>query len=220
MSTPSQKSSSDVPQRRAPARAKGRARVASLIDAAVATFQDKGYEAATMTEIAARAGASIGTLYQFFATKELLAEAILVQNADELSARLDALRKRLPDRSPADIADALFVELAKFLDDHPAYSILLDAPSDESWRRPVRAHRRKQVSALFAHANPKLPADQIERLALIVPQLMRIGLILDAKQRGPILAELRLMLTHHLTAPLHRDGLPEKKRKTDLKKQN
>jgi AcrR family transcriptional regulator len=36
--------------------------VAALIAAASAVFLEKGYDAATMTEIAARAGASIGSL--------------------------------------------------------------------------------------------------------------------------------------------------------------
>ena len=55
-------------------RRRGRERVAALLAAAATVFAERGYEAATMTEVAARAGASIGSLYQFFPTKELLAE--------------------------------------------------------------------------------------------------------------------------------------------------
>jgi AcrR family transcriptional regulator len=170
------------------------------MNAAVATFVERGFEATTMTEIAARAGASIGTLYLFFATKDVLAQAILAETAEDLSARLDALSERAAGLTPAQIADALFAELAAFLDQHPVYSILLDVPGDEGWRRPVRARRRRQISALFAQAKPALPAKQVERLAVIVPQLMRIAFTLDAKQRTGVLEELRLMLSHHLTA--------------------
>ncbi|MEJ0050206.1 MAG: TetR/AcrR family transcriptional regulator [Methylovirgula sp.] len=187
-------------QPRAPAREKGRARVAALMSAAVATLVERGFEATTMTEIAARAGASIGTLYLFFATKDVLAQAILAETAGDLSARLDGLSERAAGLTPAQIADALFAELAAFLDEHPVYSILLDVPGDEGWRRPVRARRRQQISALFAQAKPALPAKQVERLAVIVPQLMRIAFTLDAKQRIGVLEELRLMLSHHLTA--------------------
>jgi len=49
---------------RAPKRARGKQRVAELLEAAAAVFAEKGYEAATMTEIAARARAPIGSLYQ------------------------------------------------------------------------------------------------------------------------------------------------------------
>src|SRR5260370_17144348 len=64
---------------RAPKRERGKQRVAELLQAAAAVFAEKGYEAATMTEIAARAGAPIGSLYQFFPAKEALADT-LVQN--------------------------------------------------------------------------------------------------------------------------------------------
>ncbi len=112
----------NLTQPRAPAREKGRARVAALMSAAVATFVEKGFEATTMTEIAARAGASIGTLYLFFATKDVLAQAILAETAEDLSGRLDGLSERAAGLTPAQIADALFAELAAFLDEHPVYS--------------------------------------------------------------------------------------------------
>lgn len=155
-----------------------------------------------MTEIAARAGASIGTLYLFFPSKDVLAQTILSETAEDLSARLDALHARTAGLSAVAIADALFAEIGSFLAKNPVYSILLDLPGHERWRRPVRARRRQQIAALFAEARPALAPEKAERLAVIVPQLMRIALTLDArdKLRDGILEELRLMLRHHLTA--------------------
>jgi len=65
-----------APVARQPKRERGRQRVEALLDAAAEVFIDRGTEAATMTEIAARAGASIGSLYQFFPNKSLLAQAL------------------------------------------------------------------------------------------------------------------------------------------------
>ena len=45
---------------RAPKRERGKQRVAALLAAAASVFAEKGYEAATMTEIAARAAADSG----------------------------------------------------------------------------------------------------------------------------------------------------------------
>ncbi|HJV61048.1 MAG TPA: helix-turn-helix domain-containing protein, partial [Albitalea sp.] len=53
----------------------------------------KGYEAATMTEIAQRAGSSIGSLYQFFPTKAALAQQLMADQIDVLTARLETLRQ-------------------------------------------------------------------------------------------------------------------------------
>ena len=60
--------------------------------AAAALFLEKGFDATTMTEIAARAGASIGSLYLFFPTKAVLAQSLLTGLAEALSVRLDALQ--------------------------------------------------------------------------------------------------------------------------------
>ncbi len=193
-----------APASRAPKRERGRKRVVDLMAAAAALFVEKGYDATTMTEIAARAGASIGSLYLFFPTKKLLAQAMLTELADKLSARLDGLQARTAGWTAIAIADALFDELSLFLAADPVYAVLIDLPGDDGWRQPVRARRRSQIGALFAHANPALPPGQPERLALIVPQLMRITLMLGAERPGSaeaVLAELRAMLRHHLAWP-------------------
>lgn len=188
---------------RAPQRQRGRDRVAGLIAAAARLFSEKGYDATTMTEIAARAGAAIGSLYLFFPTKAALAQAMATQLADVLSTRLDLLRRDTAGRSGPEIADALFGELARFLAAHPVYAVLVELPGDEGWKQAVRVRRRAQIEALFAQARPKLPPGQPERLALIVPQLMSIPLRssgLTGPGRDALLAELQLMLRSHLEA--------------------
>jgi AcrR family transcriptional regulator len=69
-----------------PKRERGKQRVAALIDAGAELFAEKGYGATTMTEIASRAGAAIGSLYQFFPSKEALAEALFNRFAERAAA--------------------------------------------------------------------------------------------------------------------------------------
>ncbi len=190
---------------RAPQRQRGRDRVAALLGAAAALFVERGYDATTMTEIAARAGASIGSLYLFFPTKPALAQAMLADLAETLSARLDALQLRVSGSTAASIADALFLELSAFLQQHPVYTVLIDLAGDEAWRQAVRTQRRNQVAALFGLAIPALPKDQAERLALLMPSLMRSVMTLGgepAPLRAACLQELRAMLHNHLARNL------------------
>ena len=79
---------------RAPKRERGKQRVAELLAAGAAVFAEKGYEAATMTEIAARAGAPIGSLYQFFPSKEALADTLVQNYVTLLSDELKVLESR------------------------------------------------------------------------------------------------------------------------------
>jgi AcrR family transcriptional regulator len=186
---------------RAPQRPRGRARVAGLTAAAAALFVQKGYDATTMTEIAAEAGAAIGTLYLFFPTKQALAQAMLTELADALSAGLEGLQARSAGWSAAAIADALFDELLQFLAAHPVYATLIELPGDDGWKQAVRSQRRRQIAALFLQAEPALPEGQAERLAVIVPQLMRITMVLHGETpplRDAVQQEVRAMLRRHL----------------------
>jgi AcrR family transcriptional regulator len=69
------------PRRR---QARGERRIAQLLRAAADVFAETGYEAVTTNAIAARAGVSPGTLYQFFANKASIAEALAARYADQL----------------------------------------------------------------------------------------------------------------------------------------
>src|ERR1700681_801446 len=67
--------------RRVPVQPRGRRTVARVLDAAAEEFVAVGYDAATTTQIAARAGVSVGSLYQFFADKGVLLDALAERHA-------------------------------------------------------------------------------------------------------------------------------------------
>jgi AcrR family transcriptional regulator len=55
---------------------RGRRRIESILDAAEAVIAEVGYDAATTNQIAARAAISPGSLYQYFANKPAIVEAL------------------------------------------------------------------------------------------------------------------------------------------------
>lgn len=199
----SQKSSAAA-EARAPQRERGRARVAALLGAATAVFAEKGYDAATMTEIAARAGASIGSLYQFFPTKELIAEALHAANAEALTAMLEALAPRLAGRPAEALADVLFGEFSDFLAKHPAFVALADRRSiDPKRKKATRQTLRGEIVKLLTAAKPPVPPQQAQALAIVVLHLLRVAVAIegeaDLEGRAAVLDEIRLMLRHHLS---------------------
>jgi AcrR family transcriptional regulator len=82
-------------RRRTPRQDRSRATVAFLLEAAAQVFGERGY-AATTNEIAARAGVSIGTLYQYFASKDALLVALAQRHLDEARARFAAALATAP----------------------------------------------------------------------------------------------------------------------------
>jgi AcrR family transcriptional regulator len=190
---------------RPPQRARGRARVAALLGAATEVFAEKGYDAATMTEIAARAGASIGSLYQFFPTKDVIAEALHQSNSDDLSAMLAAIAPRIARKPSAALADALFRDLSAFLVTHPAFVTLADRRDiDKKRKKKTRARLRGQITALLTQADPPVPLQRAEALAVIILHLLRAAVAIqgedDLKNRSAVLDELRAMMRSHLAS--------------------
>jgi AcrR family transcriptional regulator len=60
---------------------------AAIVTAALALFRERGYEATTMRDIAARAGVSTGNAYYYFGSKEdLVQEYYVVAQAEHLAA--------------------------------------------------------------------------------------------------------------------------------------
>ncbi|HWK44392.1 MAG TPA: TetR/AcrR family transcriptional regulator [Stellaceae bacterium] len=181
---------------------RGKARVAALMAAAAAVFAEKGYDTATMTEIAAGAGASIGSLYQFFPTKELLAAALHEAYLERLSGELDRLREEAAGRPAAELGDQLFERLADFLAQRPAFVALAERRDiDKARKRATRALLRRQIAAILAQAAPPLPPGAPEVMAVVILHLMRAMITLsgdDEEVGPPAVAVFRRMLRAYL----------------------
>lgn len=108
-------------QRKPPRQARGQRRVDRILEAAAALFAERGVEGASMGEIARAAGASPGSLYQFFPNKAAVAEALAARFAAKLEAIVTAA---LPPIEPAPMESVLgpvIRDLADFYAANPAY---------------------------------------------------------------------------------------------------
>jgi AcrR family transcriptional regulator len=176
----SQKSTPNTGEAKAPRRARGHARVASLLEAASAEFAEKGYEATTMTAIAARAGASIGSLYQFFPTKEQVAGTLIEQYVTELEAAFDRLSEEVPLLDVSVVAGRLTTLFVAFRTTHPAFVVLVDArdvvlPGGTG----VRERLRKGIASVLAALAPRLSVEEALFRSVVVQHLMKAAVTLS-----------------------------------------
>ncbi len=98
------------------------ARRQALLETAEQVFAERGFEGATMAEIAARAGYSAGNLYNVFEGKEALFREVITASSQVLN---EALLTTLS--APAALGDALdrFVDvMRRFVIDHRAFFAL------------------------------------------------------------------------------------------------
>jgi AcrR family transcriptional regulator len=205
---PSQKSNLTATARE-PQRDRGRQRVAALLKAAAAVFAEKGFDGATMTEVAARAATAIGSLYQFFPSKEALADAVLARYGELMEAGLRRIEEKAAALSPAGLADALFDLMADSRGDRAAAVVLLDARADAEIRRAaVRDFMRGRVADLLRAAAPRLCAPEAAAMAAALLQTLKgVAPLVSAQQAGESAAapvELRDMLRLYLEHKLDR----------------
>jgi AcrR family transcriptional regulator len=176
----SQKSTPNMGEAKAPRRARGHARVASLLEAASAEFAERGYEATTMTAIAARAGASIGSLYQFFPTKEQVAGTLIEQYVTELEAAFDRLSEEVPLLDVAGVAARLTTLFVAFRTTHPAFVVLTDAHDVVlPGATGVRERLRKGIASVVAALAPRLSVEEALFRAVVVQHLMKAAVTLS-----------------------------------------
>lgn len=167
-------SSREKQRARVPRRERGIKRVAAILEAAVSLFAEKGFDAVTMTEVAERAGAPIGSLYQFFPNKETLADAVLDRFGERLHEALDEIEERIIRITISELVDVLLGLLDRFQEERAAASSLIDSRHETSTRAAeLRLSLRRRVARLLAARFPALSAKRAESVAAVVVHLMK-----------------------------------------------
>jgi len=198
---PSQKSNAPVSETARPAkRERGRLRVAAIMEAGAEVFAEKGYEATTMTEIAARADTAIGSLYRFFPSKESLADALLESYADLAAATLATMRSQAAGWNSGQLADAL-VDFILALQKKQKFVLALADARDSDRRLQFRAAMRAGIGAVLLEAMPGLSKLKAETMTPVLMEVLKSVTALsrtDAKLSQRWLGELRDLLQAYL----------------------
>lgn len=107
-----------------PRQARSQARVARILDAAEAILVNEGYEALTSKRIAAGAGVPIGTVYQFFADKNAIVDALALRYLGEFEELMVGLVERSQESHWSDLVDIIFDAFVEHYRARPGYVAL------------------------------------------------------------------------------------------------
>jgi AcrR family transcriptional regulator len=183
---------------RAPKRARGHARVEAILDAAAVVFAEKGFDAATMTEIAARSATAIGSLYRFFPTKTSLADALLARYAETVAEGFAAIEARAAAMTSEMLADALIERMLDTRPDSAAAVALVDLQPDGPNRRAaIRQAAREGIAAALRRRAPR--AEGLDEAAAALLQMLKGARPLADAGAGPLAAlrtAIRLYVAH------------------------
>ena len=100
------------------------ARVQRMLDAAAALLDEVGYDATTTSLIAARAGVSVGSLYQFFPDRRAVLQALAVRSFERFAGVLTARLESSPPASWQEAVDVVVDVYVEFSRTEPAAQVL------------------------------------------------------------------------------------------------
>ncbi|MFC1419904.1 TetR/AcrR family transcriptional regulator [Streptacidiphilus cavernicola] len=164
-----------APKRR---QARGERRMAELLDAAGQVFAESGYSATTTNAIAARAGVSPGTLYQYFPNKDAMADALAGRFAEQLVELRGLLAVPDPAALPLDeLLPRVLRPILRFHRENPACPVLFMGPGIPQrladMHEPLHASMLAGVADLIRLLAPGLPEADLRRAAEVSVYLFK-----------------------------------------------
>jgi AcrR family transcriptional regulator len=195
--------------RRVPTQARSRRRLEAILDAAAVVFAESGFEAATMEAIAAGAGTSIGSVYQFFPNKLAVFRAL----ADRCLRRVRALFATLVDQGEGEVAPTWSELLDRAVDgfvefhrtDPGMRAIWLNLQLYGEFAEADRALERELVARtarILARYAPEAKPAQRRLIAMVLVQVVATQVFVaarqDARAARPVIAEIKTMLHRYL----------------------
>ncbi|MGW7751883.1 TetR family transcriptional regulator [Streptomyces violaceusniger] len=193
------------PRRR---QARGERRMAQILDASAAVFARVGYEKATTIAIAAEAGISPGSLYQFFPNKHAVAQAL----ADRFVTQMGVAHREAFEAidfatlTLDDLLDRIVDPIVGFNIANPGFKALFARPdmpdglSDAA--RPIQAALLGRIETMIGARAPGLPEGERQRTARVCAQIFQAMVVLvvaaEGDERQAMTGELKKALRGYL----------------------
>ena len=191
--------------RREPQQQRSQRRIDAILDATEAELLAPGIGAVTTNGIAARAGTSVGSLYQYFPNKEAVLAALGQRYIECMRLALAVVRA--PEAVNLTVAEWVNLAIDALAQVHvtsPGFDAFFCDPGFFPDLADAEAALKRQtfqgaVEALSART-PDLPLEQVQRYAMVAISLVQAMLPLakSSKDPGPVLADLKGLLRAYL----------------------
>jgi AcrR family transcriptional regulator len=197
------------PCARSPRQARGHRRVDGILDAAESIVAEAGPTNASVHEIARRAGASVGSIYHFFPTKDAIIAALVERYAERLRAVAACVADGAAARADGPLCEfvvGIVDPFADFIARHPAYLVLSRMEGSGAARVSPGAGRalRDALVAALARRFPGASAEESSFRASMVEALGEGVLALMARspsaERERLIGEFRRALAAYLAS--------------------
>jgi AcrR family transcriptional regulator len=178
--------------RKQPRQARSRALVEAILDATERVLAHEGSEQATTTRIAEVAGASVGSLYQYFPSREALLAAVIERRVERDEQEFQAHMATLGDTSLAAVMRAGAHWLVQVYRREPAlYRTMVDEMERVAREQQVQTLLDDAIARTVAMLAPHREALGIDDLELAAYTIVtaQVAVVRDAVRRRPELLE-------------------------------
>ena len=189
--------------RRQPTQLRGAERVDQLLDACGELLDDVGYDELTTRAVAARAGSSIGSFYQFFGDKNQLVQAFGERNLGRYLDRITRLLEASPPSHWADLLDLVFDEYVTHRRSVPGFGVVdFVLPGDEDPSQRLAEHIGELIADLFGRPSTVDVRRALRVAVETADALVRLAFRDDRGGDPDLLREARTVVRGYLTAYL------------------
>jgi AcrR family transcriptional regulator len=189
--------------------------MSSILDAADALIAEAGYEAMGMNALAERAGISPGSLYQYFASKDAVLDALVERYSSTLTEFRDAHLTEAAADGPLDEVVGRFIDaMVQFKADQPAFWALFHGSAVDDRLVRAAAQLDEQLVArledILALRSPTMSQDRRRLVATVVIATTRslLPLVLERSgaERTAAAAEMQQVIFAYLSQALGSTG--------------
>lgn len=199
--------SPDIRLRRHPQQARSRERVQRLLEAADHVLATEGYSALTMRRLADEADVPVGTIYQFFADKAGVVDALARRYIGEFDGMIELLVADAESQRWDDVVGTVIDAAIDIYRSRPGYLALWIGrhlspelqQADEMNNAAIAAGLRRILVAQYGLADDERLARKCQVAVQTTDALLQLAFRLDPKGDDAILDEARRLQRLYLT---------------------
>jgi len=173
--------------RKGPKQQRAKVTVAAILEATIRILEQEGSDATTTSRVAEVAGVSVGTLYQYFANREAILDALQDREFERATEMMNRVLARGAYRTDREVARAVIEGLLELHSAAPALHRLLvmQALSVTPTER-VQAFDMRIVAAVRSFltlANRRIRRTNLDAAAFVVYQAVRASMLACVVER-------------------------------------
>ncbi|TWT01683.1 TetR/AcrR family transcriptional regulator [Reyranella sp. CPCC 100927] len=194
--------------RKRPEQDRSRATVEAILEAAARILARDGYGGFTTNHVAAKAGVSVGTLYQYFPNKESLLGELIRRHRNAIEDGIEEVAPRAQDLPFEDVVRAAIEQVVcAHLVDPALHRVLSETPplGKVDWEATFGARLTAQVKAAFAARRSEIVVPDLDLAVYVAMRAVEAVIHNAATERlsdlksGALTQEVTRMLLGYLT---------------------